>query len=170
MSTLRSERVSHLPKAWRLTWIGDSESLAWVLGPLLVPEALFSERGLDSARLQGLQRSLLTCVGWESVLDDGRLTSAPMHPVAPGIPQTCHSPGVSLMMAQVVAWTSCPHPEQDKSGVGPAPAQHLLSWDPLGMGSLICVGACGEGGVPPTLQKRKLRSERLMDLPSLKTL
>ena len=47
-------------------------------------------------------------------------------------------------------WTCVPALSRTRIGSGPAPAQHLLSWDPLGMGSLsLLAGASGEGGGAP---------------------
>lgn len=50
-------------------------------------------------------------------------------------------------------------------GSGPAPAQHLPSWDPLGMGSLsLLVGASGEGGSSPHFTEEETEVREADDL------
>lgn len=57
-------------------------------------------------------------------------------------------------------------PRAGRSRSGPAPAQHLLSWRPLGTGSpSFSAGANGKVRFLP-LYRRGNRSDRLMDLPA----
>lgn len=125
-------------------------------------EVLFLEKDGPCQASGFTTRGMLTGEDWGPVLDDGgHQLEYPLHPSAQVLLiHVSHVGGVSPCDGVMVLDLGTP-PELEGVGLGPAPAQHLLSWHPLGT---FAAGANGEGG--GFLQKRKLRSERLMDLPN----